>query len=73
MSKKNIIDIEIEGAEREKLLDMYKTARVKAKFINELKTGLGKDIKSNPSKVKIIKKTWYQKIATIIKNIFTKF
>jgi hypothetical protein len=73
MSKKNIIDIEIEGAEREKLLDMYKTARVKATFINELKTSLGKDIKSNPSKVKIIKKTWYQKLAIIIKNIFTKF
>lgn len=73
MSKKNIIDIEMEQAERERLLDMYKTARTKAKFINELKTGLGKDIKSNPSKFKIMKKTWYQKIVIIIKNIFTKF
>jgi len=73
MAKKSIVDIEMEQAEREKLLDMYKTARNKAVFINEIKSRLGDEIKLNPSKVKIIKKPWYQKLFTIIKKIFTTF
>ena len=73
MAKKSIVDIELQQAERDKLLDMYKTARDKAMFINELKMGLGDDIKKNPSKVTVIKKTWYQKLGITIKKIFTKF
>ena len=73
MAKKSIVDIEMEQAERDKLLDMYKTARTKAMFINELKTGLGNDIKTNPSKVNIIKKTWFQKLKITLKKIFTTF
>ena len=74
MSEKNDpISIETKAAERDKLLDMYKTARAKVSLINDIKTGLGEDIKKNPSKVKIIKKTWYQKIMISLKKVFTKF
>ena len=45
----------------------------KEQFINELKSGLGNKVKSNPNKIKIIKKKWYQRLITTIKNIFIKF
>lgn len=64
---------EIKALEREILMDKYKTARGKAQFINDLKMGLGEEIKSNPGRVKIIKKTRLQKIALFLKKMFTKF
>jgi hypothetical protein len=64
---------EIKAHEREILMDKYKTARVKAQFINELNMGLGDKIKSNPGRVKIIKKTWKQKLILFFKKIFTRF
>jgi len=74
MSKKMTpIDVEVKAAEREKLLDMYKTAKVKVSLINDLKTGLGDELKKGPSKVKIIKKTWSQKIIIALKKVFTTF
>jgi flagellar biosynthesis chaperone FliJ len=45
----------------------------KDRFINEIKSGLGQTIKEKPNDVRIIKKTWYQKLKIWIKNIFTKF
>ena len=45
----------------------------KEQFINELKSGLGNKVKSNANKIKIIKKKWYQRLITAIKNIFIKF
>jgi len=68
-----ILNREVKQAENEMLLEKYKTALKKTQFINEIKSGLGKEIKSNPSKVKIIKKTWYQKLLSVLKKIFTKF
>jgi hypothetical protein len=64
---------EIKALEREMLLDKYKTARGKAQLINDLKMGLGEEIKSNPSRVKFIKKTWYQKLVLFFKKLFTRF
>jgi hypothetical protein len=64
---------EIKALEREMITDKYKTAREKAHYINELKMGLGEEIKSNPGRVKIIKKTWIQKLALFFKKMFTKF
>jgi hypothetical protein len=64
---------EIKALEREMLLDKYKTAHGKAQFINDLKMGLGDEIKSNPGRVKIIKKTWKEKIVLFFKKIFTRF
>lgn len=54
-------------------LDKYKTALTKVQFINEIKNGLGEEIKNNPNTVIKINKTWYQKFKIIINNIFTKF
>lgn len=73
MSNDKIISREANMAEKEMLVEKYKTALKKQQFINELKSGLGSEIKKNPNKVKIIEKTWYQKIAMVFKNIFTKF
>jgi hypothetical protein len=74
MSTKNDpISLEMKAAEREKLLDMNKTARDKAILINELKSGLGDTIKKNPSKVNVIKKSWFQKLMISLKKVFTKF
>jgi hypothetical protein len=68
-----IISREQKQAEKEMLVERYKTALKKNQFINELKTGLGEEIKKNPSKVKIIKKTWKEKILLFLGKIFTKF
>jgi hypothetical protein len=59
-------------ADKDVLVEKYKTALKKVQFINEIKNGLGEEIKKNP-KPKIIKKTFMSKIKSAIKNIFTKF
>ena len=45
----------------------------KSRFINKIKNGLGQTIKEKPNDIRIIKKSWYQKLKIWIKNIFTKF
>ena len=45
----------------------------KKKFINELKGDLGANVKENPNKVIVIKKTFGQKVKEFFKNIFTRF
>ena len=67
------IDRESQLAEKEALLEKYKTALKKGQLINEIKSGLGEEIKKNPGKAKIIKKTTGQKIKAFFKAIFTKF
>lgn len=64
---------EIQQAEREMLMAKYQTALKKGQFINELKSGLGNDIKTTGGKVKIIEKTWLQKLFLKLKKIFTTF
>ena len=68
-----MLDREMNQAGNAILNDKYKTALKKAQFINELKSGLGEEIKKNPNKVKVNKKTWYQKFIITLKKIFTKF
>jgi replicative DNA helicase len=68
-----MLDREINKAGNEILNDKYKTALKKAQLINELKSGLGSEIKKNPNKAKFIKKTWYERFMDTIKKIFTKF
>lgn len=72
-SKKDIISREIEQRDKDALLEKYKTALKKTQFLNEIKNGLGEELKKNPSGVKIIKKTWFQKFMLNLKKIFTKF
>lgn len=64
---------ETDRYEKEILVEKYKTALKKTQFINELNSGLGAEIKKNPSQVKIIKKTLGQRIKAFLVNIFTKF
>ena len=59
-------------ADREILAEKYKTASKKVNFVNEVKNGLGVEIKKNP-KPKIIKKTFSQKLVMSLRKIFTKF
>ncbi len=71
--KKDIVSKEIEQIEREMLMNKYQTALKKGQLINELKGGLGCEIKSIGGKVKIIEKSWFEKIKLSFKKIFTKF
>ena len=59
-------------ADKDVLVEKYKTALKKAQFVNEVKSGLGEEIKKN-QRPKIIKKSFMSKITSAIKNIFTKF
>jgi hypothetical protein len=47
--------------------------REKQKFITELKTGLGEELKRNTNRVKIVKKTKLQRLKSFFIKIFTKF
>lgn len=71
--KKDVIAKEIESTESLNNLEKYKTAARKIQFINEIKGGLGTDIKNNSNKIKIIKKTWLQKLGLSLRKIFTRF
>jgi hypothetical protein len=71
--KKNELTIEIEQTEKEKILFAENNDRKKAQLIGEIKMGLGAEIKKNPGKAKIIKKTRAEKFKLWLKNIFTKF
>lgn len=69
---KNVLR-ELEGATNEINIDKYKTALKKAQLINDLKQGLGEEIKKNPNLVTRIEESWYKKLGVFIKGIFTKF
>lgn len=73
IENKDEIAKELESTESLNNLEKYKTAAKKIQFINEIKNGLGVDIKKNPNKVKIIKKTWLQRLGLSLKKVFTKF
>lgn len=59
-------------ADKDVLVEKYKTALKKAEFVNEIKNGLGEEIKKNP-KPKVIKRSFFYKMISAIKKIFTKF
>jgi hypothetical protein len=69
----DILTKELDSTEKDIELEKYKTALKKAKFIQEIKSGLGQEIKNNPNKITIITKPWYQKVLQFVKKIFTKF
>jgi hypothetical protein len=69
----DMISKELDALEKVNNLEKYKTALKKAEFINEIKGGLGTEIKNNPSKIKFIKKPWHKKLKIFLGKIFTKF
>jgi hypothetical protein len=71
--RKTTIEREIELEEKEVLRDKFVTALRKTQFVNELKSGLGDEIKKNPRGVKIIKESRYKRFVSWLKNFFTKF
>ncbi len=71
MSKQ--LNREADRLEKEMMVEKYKTALKKTQFINELKNGMGDEMKKNPNQVKIIKKTWGQKLRLFFMKLFTKF
>ena len=71
--KKDIVSREIEQIEREMLMNKYQTALKKGQLINDIKGGLGDEIKSNGGKVKVLKKSWFERLKLRLKNLFTKF
>jgi hypothetical protein len=64
---------QLEQAERDILMAKYQTALKKGQLINELKGGLGAEIKTNPNGYIIHKKSISGKIKDFLKKIFTKF
>ena len=64
---------ELDDAEKDILGAKFTTAMAKAKFIGQIKQGLGEEIKKDPRAVKIIKKPWTTKLKLWLTNIFTKF
>jgi hypothetical protein len=65
-----MVDREIRQIENEIKGDMFMTEIRKKKFIGDLKSGLGEEIKKNPNQVKFIKEPWYKKVSNFIKKIF---
>lgn len=66
------INKELKIEEKQILADKYKTAYKKVQFINEIKNGLGVEIKKNPRPI-IKKKSFLTKLKLTIKKIFTQF
>jgi len=64
---------ELEKLDAEKKMFDINNDLKKNQLISELKRGLGDEIKKNPSKFKIIKKTRKEKFILWLKKIFTKF
>ena len=64
---------EVQAAEREREMFEYTNNLKKTQFINELKNGLGEEIKEQGGKIVLIKRPWYYKLKTFFKKIFTKF
>ncbi len=71
--RKDELTLELEKTQKEKLLMAQNNDKRKRELITEIKTGLGEEIKKNPGRVKIIKKTRYEKFIMWLKKIFTKF
>ena len=72
-NKRDIINKEIDDTEKQMLLDKYNTAMKKAKYISEIKSGLGDEIRANPNRVHVIKKSLFQRLMVKLKILFTKF
>jgi len=71
--KKDFFSREIKETEKQIFLEQHKTEVKKNNFISEIKNGLGSDIKENPNRHHIIKKTRFQKFMLTLKVLFTKF
>jgi hypothetical protein len=59
---------------RNEMISIRNNTELKKKlFINEIKSGLGDKIKTNPNTITVVKKSLSQKIKELFKKVFTKF
>jgi len=64
---------ELKDAEAEGIADLQSTINSKAMLANQIKQGLGKEIKNNPNGVRVIKKSWFRLRLDSLKSFFRKF
>lgn len=63
--------LETEDAIKNRIVaEVESTNKQKKRFIDEIKSGLGQEIKKDPSKIEVIKRPWYTKIGKFFKKIF---
>jgi len=67
------LDFEIKYEREAMVKETIATAVNKVKFANEIKYGLGSEIKQKGGRVTIVEKTRYEKFINWLKKIFTKF
>lgn len=72
LDKNDELEKEINAFENEKKMLNHKTLLVKNQFIDEIKNGLGEQIK-NSDKFEVVKPSIWKRIGKIIKNIFIGF
>jgi len=63
---------EINKAEKEMIANMAKTESAKQKFIMQIRTGLGKEIKETSKEPIIIKRSWWYRLKQRIKKFFKR-
>ena len=63
----------VDDIEKEIKGDKLRTEIIKNRFIDEIKGGLGNNIKNNPNIIKKVEKTRGQKLKEFFKGLFTKF
>ena len=73
ITNKDELSLEIKETQKEKVLMAQNNDKRKRELITEIKTGLGQEIRKNPGRAKIIKKTRHEKFMIWLKKIFTKF
>lgn len=73
ITNKDELSLEIKETQKEKVLMAQNNDKRKRELITEIKTGLGQEIRKNPGRAKIIKKTRREKFIMWLKKIFTKF
>jgi hypothetical protein len=75
LAREEVVEGRIETVDAEILRikqEREKTLRDKNRFISEIKSGLGQQIKQRPNEVTYIKRPWYYKIKKFIDNVFKK-
>ncbi len=72
MKKVENIDVEIKKATQDILLAKEATLTNKTRFATQVKTSLGEEIKKNPNKVRIIKKSGFRKFIDALKYYFSR-
>ena len=70
---KSKIDRELEQLEKDIVFGQIHNEHLKNKFINEIKSDLGVQIKTNPNKIKPIKSGFIYWLKVKVKFIFKRF